>query len=154
GITQPPVHAIAVERVFDHARRRGRTTRQVAEAFLDRRWGDLVRWHRWLVEARDLGGRGRITLFHGWESGRDHLPRWDVAYANVVPGVQPEYQREDNTIVTDPTQRPTDTEYDRYLWLLEEMKVVRYDDDLLPKVMSFMVEDVFVSAIFAVACDV
>ena len=38
GITQPPVHAIAVERILDHARRRGRSTRQVAEAFLDRRW--------------------------------------------------------------------------------------------------------------------
>ena len=34
------------------------------------------------------------------------------------------------------------------------MKSVRYDDDLLPKVMSFVVEDVFVSAIFAVACQV
>ncbi|MGC7299693.1 glycogen debranching protein, partial [Mycobacteroides abscessus subsp. massiliense] len=65
-----------------------------------------------------------------------------------------EYQREDNTIVTDATQRPSDLEYDRYLWLLEEMKSVRYDDDLLPKVMSFAVEDVFVSAIFSVACQV
>lgn len=84
----------------------------------------------------------------------DNSPRWDSAYANVIPGVIPEYQREDNHIVTDASQRPSDTEYDRYLWLLEEMKSVRYEDDLLPKVMSFAVEDVFVSAIFAVACDV
>lgn len=84
----------------------------------------------------------------------DNSPRWDSAYANVVPGNVPEYQREDNTIVTDATQRPSDLEYDRYLWLLEEMKSVRYDDDLLPKVMSFAVEDVFVSAIFSVACQV
>ena len=53
GITQPPVHAIAVQRILDHARTRGRSTRAVAEAFLDRRWDDLVRWHRWLAEARD-----------------------------------------------------------------------------------------------------
>ena len=66
----------------------------------------------------------------------------------------PEYQREDNAIVTDASQRPSDGEYDRYLWLLEEMKAARYDDALLPKVMSFAVEDVFVSAIFSVACDV
>ncbi len=45
-------------------------------------------------------------------------------------------------------------EYDRYLWLVEEMKTARYDDDLLPKVMSFAVEDVFVSAILSVACQV
>jgi glucosylglycerate hydrolase len=84
----------------------------------------------------------------------DNSPRWDSAYANVVPGNVPEYQREDNTIITDASQRPSDLEYDRYLWLLEEMKSARYDDELLPKVMSFAVEDVFVSAILSVACTV
>ena len=34
------------------------------------------------------------------------------------------------------------------------MKAARYDDELLPKVMSFAVEDVFVSAILSVACTV
>ena len=56
--------------------------------------------------------------------------------------------------MTDASQRPSDSEYDRYLWLLEEMKAARYDDELLPKAMSFAVEDVFVSAIFSVACEV
>ena len=148
------MHAIAVQRILDHARSRGRSTRAVAEAFLDRRWDDLVRWHRWLAEARDQKSRGRVTLYHGWESGMDNSPRWDSAYANVIPGNVPEYQREDNTIVTDASQRPSDIEYDRYLWLLEEMKSARYDDELLPKVMSFAVEDVFVSAILSVACTV
>lgn len=154
GITQPPVHAIAVQRILDHARTRGRSTRVAAEAFLDRRWDDLVRWHRWLAEARDPDERGRVTLYHGWESGMDNSPRWDSPYANVIPGTVPEYQREDNVVVTDASQRPSDVEYDRYLWLLEEMKSVRYDDILLPKVMSFAVEDAFVSAILSVACTV
>ena len=154
GITQPPVHAIAVQRILDNAKTRGRSTRAVAEAFLDRRWSDLVRWHRWLAEARDPGGRGRVTIYHGWESGLDNSPRWDGAYANVIPGVMPPYQREDNAIVTDASQRPSDLEYDRYMWLVEQMKSVNYDDGLLPKVMSFAVEDVFVSAILSVACTV
>ncbi|GAB2634338.1 glycogen debranching protein [Prescottella soli] len=154
GITQPPVHAIAVQRILDHARRHGRSTRAVAEEFLDRRWTDLMRWHRWLAHARDRDGNGRITLYHGWESGMDNSPRWDVAYANVIPGPVPPYRREDVTVVTDTSQRPTNGEYDRYLWLLEEMKSVRYDDDALADKMSFAVEDVFVSAIFALACDV
>ena len=38
------------------------------------------------------------------------------------------YERADTNIITDPSQRPSDGEYDRYLWLLEEMKSVRYDD--------------------------
>ncbi|WP_027505991.1 glucosylglycerate hydrolase [Rhodococcus sp. UNC23MFCrub1.1] len=154
GITQPPVHAIAVQRILDHARRRGRTTRQVAGEFLDRRWPDLVRWHRWLAHARDQNHTGRITLYHGWESGMDNSPRWDAAYAKVIPGAVPPYIREDTSIVTDSSQRPSNIEYDRYLWLLEEMKLARYDDLALNSAMSFAVEDVFVSAIFAVACDV
>jgi hypothetical protein len=154
GITQPPVHAIAVQRILDRARTRGRSTRRVAESFLDRRWNDLFRWHRWLAEARDPQQRGLITLYHGWESGMDNSPRWDSAYANVIAGAVPTYERADTYIISDPSQRPSDREYRRYLWLLEEMKSVGYDDDRLPQTMSFAVEDVFVSAIFAVACEV
>ena len=122
GITQPPVHAIAVQRILDRARVRGRSTRAVAETFLDRRWNDLVRWHRWLAEARDPDHRGRITLYHGWESGMDNSPRWDSAYAGVTAGGLPDYERADTHVITDPSQRPSDGEYDRYLWLLKEMK--------------------------------
>jgi hypothetical protein len=154
GITQPPVHAIAVQRILDRSRNRGRSTRAVAEAFVDRRWNDLMRWHRWLAEARDPNQHGRITLYHGWESGMDNSPRWDSAYANVIAGALPPYERADNHIIADAAQRPSDDEYDRYLWLLEEMKSVGYDDARLPTAMSFAVEDVFVSAIFAVACEV
>src|SRR5690606_10252441 len=154
GITQPPVHAIAVQRILDHSRRHGRSTRAVAEEFLNRRWPDLVRWHRWLATARDPKENGRITLYHGWESGMDNSPRWDRAYSNVVPEDLPAYRREDVLIIDDPTQRPSDREYDRYLWLVEQMRRAGYDDYQLTSTMSFAVEDVFVSAIFAMACEV
>ncbi|MGL4305463.1 MAG: glucosylglycerate hydrolase [Mycobacteriaceae bacterium] len=154
GITQPPVHAIAVQRIVDHSRRQGRTTRAIADEFLDRRWPDLMRWHRWLATARDPNNIGRVTLYHGWESGMDNSPRWDAAYSRVDPGVVPPYQRADRTVVTDISQRPSDREYDCYLWLLEEMKSVHYEDSKLPAVMSFAMQDVFVTAIFAVACDI
>lgn len=154
GITQPPVHAIAVQRILERARAGGRSTHAVAQAFLDRHWNDLVRWHRWLAHARDPQQCGRLTIYHGWESGMDNSPRWDSAYANVIAGAVPPYEREDCRIITDPTQRPTDGEYDRYLWLVEEMKTVGYDDDRLTTATSFAVQDVFSSAIFAAACDV
>jgi hypothetical protein len=153
GIIQPPVHAIAVQRILDRARRGSRADRAVAEAFVQRRWDALMRWHRWLAETRDPGRCGRITLYHGWESGMDNSPRWDSAYANVIVGPMPDLQRSDTGIV-DAGQRPSDAEYDRYLWLVEEMKSVRYDDGRLPHTMSFQVQDAFVTAVFAVACEV
>lgn len=155
GITQPPVHALAVERIVDGARRRGRSTRAVAEDFLDRRWPDLVRWHRWLATARDPERTGRVTLHHGWESGMDNSPRWDAAYAAVTVGPDlPAYRRKDTAVVTDASQRPSDREYDRYLWLVEEMRRAGYDDEQVRATASFAVEDVFVSAVLALACDV
>ena len=69
-------------------------------------------------------------------------------------GRLPPYLREDKHIVTDAAQRPSDLEYDRYLWLVEEMRRAHYDDAELAATMSFAVEDVFVSAVFAVACEV
>ncbi len=154
GITQPPVHAIAVQRILDRARAQGPSTRAVADDFLHRRWNDLVRWHRWLAEARDPEQCGRITLYHGWESGMDNSPRWDSSYANVIGRQLPSYVRADNNVITDASQRPSDSEYATYLWLLEEMKSVGYDDDRLPTAMSFAVQDVFVSAIFSVSSEV
>ena len=85
GITQPPVHAIAVQRILDRARTRGRSTRAVAGRSSTGAGPDLVRLYRWLAEARDQQGHGRITLYHGWESGMDNSPRWDAPYANVIP---------------------------------------------------------------------
>ncbi|MBR7551880.1 glycogen debranching protein, partial [Mycobacterium tuberculosis] len=84
---------------------------------------------------RDPLGRGRITIYHGWESGMDNSPRWDGPYSRVVPGEDlPPYTRADLEHVADLSMRPTDLEYDRYIWLVEEMKRAHYDDAVLPKV--------------------
>ena len=154
GIIQPPVHAIAVQRIVERARAGGRSAQEAVQEFVEHRWTDLMRWHRWLAEVRDPEQCGRITVYHGWESGMDNSPRWDAAYAAVIPGEVPAYRRTDDRIVTGAGQRPSDREYERYLWLIEEMKSVRYDDARLPSVMSFAVQDAFFSAIFAVACEV
>jgi hypothetical protein len=154
GICQPPVHAIAVHRIVEAGRRAGPTHRRAAASFLDRAWDPLMRWHRWLVERRDPDQVGRVTVHHGWESGMDNSPRWDGPYGRVVVGSGlPPYRRTDTQVVEDATQRPSDTEYDRYLWLVEEMRRVRYDDAAVRRTVGFAVEDVFFSAILALACD-
>ncbi|MFJ9623292.1 MGH1-like glycoside hydrolase domain-containing protein [Streptomyces sp. NPDC101181] len=154
GICQPPVHAIALMRIVEVARRTGGEGLRAAEKFTDRAWTPLMRWHRWLVEQRDPEGTGRITLHHGWESGTDNSPRWDGPYSRVHPGASlPAYRRRDREFVADPSHRPSDGEYDRYLWLVEEMRRADYDDAAVRRTSSFAVEDVLTSALLALACD-
>jgi hypothetical protein len=56
--------------------------------------------------------------------------------------------------VSSAAQRPTDAEYDRYLWLVEEAKRSGYDAAVLRQSGSFQVGDVLFTAIFAAASDV
>ena len=155
GICQPPVHAIALRRVVDIGRGGSAADAARVERLLRDCWPRLYRWHGWLARYRDPLGTGLVSLVHGWESGMDNSPRWDEPYAAVRPGADlPPYVRLDRQVVADASERPTDAEYDRYLWLLEEMRRVRYDPDAVVRTSSFRVADVFVSAVFALACSV
>jgi glucosylglycerate hydrolase len=93
-------------------------------------------------------------VVHGWESGMDNSPRWDAPYAAVTPGPDlPPYQRTDH-VIADARDRPTDREYDRYIWLIEQMRRVRYDPDAVVATSGFLAGDAFLTALFALACDV
>lgn len=85
----------------------------------------------------------------------DNSQRWDLPYRAVRPSAGlPPFARLDRDVIADGAQRPTDLEYRRYLWLIEEMRSVGYDADDVVRTSSFLVADVFTSAIFAVACEV
>lgn len=155
GITDPPVHAIAAGHILGVAESGG----DAREAAVTRGWAAhlyprLLAWHRFLARDRADKETGLITLFHGWESGTDNSPRWDVPYGNIVPGPSlPSYTRRDKAHVSSAAQRPTDAEYDRYLWLMEEAKNAGYDAGMLRETGSFQVGDVLFTAIFAAAGD-
>lgn len=156
GICQPPVHAIALRSVVDTARASGRSDdRRAGEALLRQLWPDVFRWHEWLATHRDTGGTGLLAIVHSWESGMDNSHRWDLPYQAVRPQPSlPPFTRLDRAVVADGAQRPSDAEYQRYLWLIEEMRAVRYDATAVVDASSFLVADVFVSAVFALASDV
>jgi 2-desacetyl-2-hydroxyethyl bacteriochlorophyllide A dehydrogenase len=154
GICQPPVHALATQRIVAIAEGRGGQAAAAVAAWLPGAYTKLLAWHRYLATHRDPDGDGVLTIYHGWESGMDNSPRWDAVYARVsVPDTLPPYQRRDTTVVTDQTQRPTQAEYDRYLWIVEELKQAGYDDARIRATASFLTTDVFMSAIFAAAND-
>jgi glucosylglycerate hydrolase len=148
------VHAIAVERLLAVAAAVGGRELELTKGWAAHLYPKLLAWHRFLARDRVDKSTGLMTLFHGWESGTDNSPRWDVPYANVVVGPDlPAYVRRDKAHVSNACQRPTDGEYDRYVWLVEEAKRAGYDAGLLRETGSFQVGDVVFTAIFAAASD-
>ncbi len=154
GICQPPVHAIAVRHILDRGRERGGADRAVAEGFARESLDALLAWHRWLATARDPDGVGLVEIHHSWESGFDNSPRWDAPYARITPGEVPPFVRRDTRHVASAAERPTDAEYTRYLWLVEQLRSVGYDDTAAPAAVDFRVRDVFFSAVLAAAAEV
>lgn len=147
GIAQPPIHAIAIRQLCDLAS--DDRSREIAREF----YQPLREWHRYLMSARDPENSGLITIVHPWESGMDNSPRWDEAMARIdVPGNDlPPYTRRDLDHVSDPAQRPTDADYDRYLWIVEVLKRGQYRVEAIYEKLPFRVKDVFFSALLVSA---
>ncbi|WEH31579.1 hypothetical protein [Streptomyces sp. AM 3-1-1] len=136
GIVQPPVHALAVWLVHRAAPRE-----PGSRAFLARMYPKLVAWHRYLSEARDLGGAGLAALVHPWESGMDNSPCWDAPLARVVPAPRDSYRRADLDHGS-AEDRPTDLDYGRYVRLAAAYRDSGYADRAeRPDGARFAVED-------------
>src|SRR5918998_22564 len=152
GLCQPPVHAIAVLRIWESAQVKDKDRIELAREFLRDSYPRLLAWHLYLTTARDPEGSGLVTIYHPWESGTDNSPRWDEALEAVEVGEElPPYTRYDLQHVADPSHRPSDEEYDRYLWLLETLKRARYDEAAIYESHPFLVKDVLFSAILIAA---
>jgi hypothetical protein len=162
ALCQPPIHAIAAQRIFKAAsssydqgieEEEEATTTNItfAHAFLQNIYPRLFAWHRYLATYRDPEGSGLVTIYHPWESGTDNSPRWDSALAAFEPKEVAPYARCDLQHVEDPSERPTAAEYDHYLWLLESLKQARYDEVSIYHSHPFVVKDVLFSAILVAA---
>lgn len=131
GITQPPVHAIAVQRILERARADGPSTHAVAEDFLNRRWNDLMRW---LAESVTPGrtAASRCTTALGIRDGQLSTVKFGLLSGRRDCARLRACRHRDRCR----RRASAGAEYDRYLWLVEEMKSVGYDDELLPTVMA------------------
>ncbi|MDQ3812176.1 MAG: glycogen debranching protein [Chloroflexota bacterium] len=145
GLIQPPVHALALEAIWEAA---DVGIRRRVEELLPR----ALQWHRYLATARDREGSGLISIYHPWESGTDNSPRWDEPLSRLEAGQTAPYTRHDLKHVVDPAERPTQAEYDRYLWLVDLLKEAGYDDARIHAAHPFLIKDMLMTAIFAAAC--
>ncbi len=146
GICQPPVHASAVLAV--HRSGSGPEARRFLESMVPK----LAKWHDYLHQARAVDGP-LIEVWHPWESGRDNNPEWDPALdaVHVPPGSLEPYQRADLTHA-DPADRPSDAEYDRYLYLVEQLRGDGYHPGD-PSALPFRVCDIVMNALLVRAED-
>ncbi|ACQ79929.1 conserved hypothetical protein [Beutenbergia cavernae DSM 12333] len=153
GICQPAIHSLALYSIGERARRNGGEDAAVFRSFLLDTFDDWVRWHRWLDSARSTHPSGLVEIHHPWESGMDNSPRWDAPCARITVGRMAPYEREDVRHVAAADERPEDADYDRYLWLVEQLVEVDYDDEAARRVVDFRVGDVFFTATHAISAD-
>ncbi|MBW5425067.1 hypothetical protein GKQ77_26495 [Streptomyces sp. BG9H] len=126
GIVQPPVHALAVWLVH-----RADPGLSRARSFLARLRPRLTAWHRYLLDARDVGGAGLAAVLHPWEQGMDNSPCWDGPLGRVEPAAPGGFRRADLDHGV-PEDRPTDTDYGRYVRLAAEYRDREYIDSAGP----------------------
>lgn len=146
GITQPPVAGFAVRRLFDRARD-SELARRRAAALVPK----IAKWHEWFFRARDPEGTGLVAIIHPWESGRDNSIDWDVALAAVPTDGVMAFTRKD-TQHANPDHRPTQAEYERYIWLVQHFRSLNWDQAKLHDASPFRVVDPGFNAILIRSC--
>jgi hypothetical protein len=144
GITQPPLHARAALAIWRHA-----ADRDQALVFLQRLYPKLAAQHAHLARWRDPDGHGLAAIIHPWESGQDNSPLWDrdLDHLEIPPGALPPYRRFDLRHA-DAADRPTNTAYDRYVYLSINFREHDYDDRYLIGQRLFLVQPPLFNAIY------
>ncbi|XP_073390580.1 mannosylglycerate hydrolase MGH1 isoform X2 [Physcomitrium patens] len=141
GITQPPVAAITVHKLYEQAVNKELALTKVRELF-----PKLLAWHRWFKTARDPENTGLVATLHPWESGMDNSPAWDEPLRNVPVDDIPPYVRADLTHVNS-SMRPSQAEYDRFLTLVYRFRAVDYDCKQLYYLSPFRVTDLCTNSV-------
>lgn len=146
GITQPPVAGFCVRRLYDRAEDAGLAADR-ALALLPK----IHAWHEWFFRCRDPEGTGLVAILHPWESGRDNSIDWDAAFERVpTEGVEP-FTRKDTTHAN-PDHRPTQAQYERYIWLLQCFRDLGWDNTQLHEASPFKIVDPGFNAILIRSC--
>jgi hypothetical protein len=138
GITMPPIHAIAVEKIYHNARNPSKV-----RAFLERIYPKLLALHEYLYRERDPDNEGLVYIRHPWESGIDNSPTWDIPLKRISidKGSLPAYTRKDLDHGVDPTMRPSDADYDQYVYLVDLFRQCDYDESRIREICPFLIQD-------------
>jgi glycogen debranching enzyme len=143
GIVQPPIHATAALQVYRLA-----SDRERAASFLEELLPKLAAWHEYLYRERARADGGLVEIWHPWESGMDNSPLWDGALERVTFDAArlPAYERVDVELA-EVTERPSDGEYDRYVYLVTVFRELAYDSSRIRHVVPFALQPVLFNSL-------
>ena len=143
GIVQPPIHATSALQVYRMASDRAR-----ASLFLEELLPKLGAWHGYLYRERSRSDGGLVEIWHPWESGMDNSPLWDAALERVSfdAGLLPEYERVD-VDVAEANERPSDGEYDRYVYLVSMFRELAYEPSRIAQATPFALQPVLFNSL-------
>ena len=147
GIIQPPVHATAARHIYRHA-----SDKKAAKHFLAELFPRLKAWHWYLYRDRDIDNNGLIYIRHPWESGQDNSPMWDAVLQRIKVNREtlPPYRRVDLNEI-DSSHRPSDRDYDRYVYLMVQARENQYAETHIQKNFPFLIQDVLFNALLVKA---
>lgn len=135
GITQPPVAGFAVRRLYERAKNKDLARDKVRHLL-----PKIRAWHEWFFRCRDPQATGLVAVIHPWETGRDNSIDWDDAFSRVpTEGVLPFTRRD--TQHANPDHRPTQEQYERYIWLVQLFRSFNWNNTLLHDNSPFRVVD-------------
>jgi hypothetical protein len=138
GITMPPVHAIAVEKIYLNARKP-----RAVLPFLERIYPKLPALHAYLYRDRDPNDEGLVYIRHPWESGIDNSPTWDGPLKGIKIDKDdlPFYRRKDLEHGVDLSTRPSDDDYNRYVFLVDLFRRNDYEETPIQEQCPFLIQD-------------
>lgn len=135
GITQPAVAGFAIKSLYERSQNK-EAAAQRALALLPK----VFKWHEWFYANRDPKASGLVAIIHPWESGRDNSVDWDDAFSRVpTEGVAPFVRRD--TQHANPEHRPTQAQYERYIWLVQTFRNLNWDNSKLHDASPFQIVD-------------
>ncbi|MCB9039508.1 MAG: glycoside hydrolase [Lewinellaceae bacterium] len=146
GITMPPVHGFALWRIYEIAE-----DKQRAKAFLKEMYPKVVHLHRYLYQYRDPHEEGLVYIRHPWEGGTDNSPIWDSALKRMdISKLKiPPYERKDLQNPQAAKHRPTQEDYDRYVYLVDLFRQNNYDDAAIYEQCPFLIQDPLFNGVLA-----
>lgn len=140
GISMPPVHGFIIWRIFEIA---CKTNKKEARAFLEEMFPKVKKLHEYFYQYRDPNNEGLVYIRHPWEGGTDNSPIWDTVLSGINPAELdiPAYERKDLQNPEAAKHRPTNLDYDRYVYLVDLFRRHQYDDDAIYQECPFLIQD-------------